>query len=214
MKDFVFALFRTSVGRKAVMGLTGVGAIVYLVLHLTGNTFVFGGPDTYNTYAKGLHSLAFLPLLELGLLALFLVHISFGVTVTIQNWRARPIEYAAGRYRGIRSYAAKAMIFSGLLILVFIFFHLWDVRFGPGVEEMTVFERVENALKTFDGAAVYLVGFLAMAVHLTYGAASSLQSLGLRHAQHDAWVEWLGGICAWALALGYALIPLRFWSGG
>jgi len=75
------------------MSLTGLGGIVYLIIHLVGNTVVYEGPTTFNGYAGSLHAVPFLPLLEAALALLFAVHIALGVILTYQNWTARPIEY-------------------------------------------------------------------------------------------------------------------------
>ena len=119
------ALVKSSVGRKAVMAVTGAGAIVFLIVHLAGNTKLFNGAPAFDGYAHFLHSLEILPLLELLLGVMFLAHISFGIWLTIQNWTARPSRYAVDRSEGNRSLASSTMIYSGLVILAFMVTHLW-----------------------------------------------------------------------------------------
>ena len=221
LKSFMSPLtpfIATSVGRKAVMSVTGLGAIGFLCVHLLGNTFIFGGPDSFNAYAHALHSIPVLPLLQIALGGMFFVHVLFGATVTWCNWTARSTGYQVGRWRGVRSLLASSMIFTGIFILAFIAFHLWTVRYAPSyaghdLAGQEIFRRVQVALTSRIGVSVYLIGVLALAFHLTYGLANAFQSLGLRHPSHDGWIALGGFLLAWGLALSFATIPILFLLG-
>jgi succinate dehydrogenase / fumarate reductase cytochrome b subunit len=191
------------------MALTGIGAFAYVVLHLAGNCVVWKGQDTFNTYARTLHALPFLPALEAALAMVFTVHILLALVLTWQNYCARPVRNTIACNAGAKTLASTTMIYTGLIVMGFMLFHMWNVRFGPG-REVPVFERVRNALIDPHTAVVYLVGLTALGIHISHGLSSSLLSLGLRHPRHDAWVDLLGRFTALVVATGFVAIVLWF----
>ena len=213
-KSFLVPFLNTSVGRKTVMSLTGLGAIGFLVFHLLGNAVVFKGESAFNVYARTLHSLPFLPLLELGLAMLFLAHLVLGVLLTFQNLAARPAPYAVKASAGRQTFASMTMIYTGLVILSYMLFHVWTMSISPS-ESVPAFDRVRTELTTLWCAAFYLVGLASLGIHLSHGASSALLSLGLRHTLHDPWVDRFGQIAAALLAACFGTIVLWFavWGG-
>src|SRR6476620_6615193 len=93
-------VFTSSVGTKLLIGLTGLALFAYLVLHLVGNALIFLGPDTFNEYSHALISNPLIIPVELGLLAIFLLHIYKAITNYIANAAARPVRYAQKKYAG------------------------------------------------------------------------------------------------------------------
>src|SRR5438105_6144599 len=91
-------VFSSSVGTKLVIGVTGLALFLYLVLHIAGNLMVFGGPAFFNKYAYTLEGNPLLPIVELGLLAIFLIHIFKTVRMFLQNQQARPVRYVRKKY--------------------------------------------------------------------------------------------------------------------
>jgi len=213
-KRFLFPFFITSVGRKTVMSLTGVGAIGFLVFHVLGNWVVFKGESAFNVYARTLHALPFLPLLEVGLAALFLAHLALGVILTFSNLAARPVPYAVKVSAGRQTFASTTMIYTGLIILAYMIFHVWTMSIRPS-ETVPAFDRVQAELTTRWCAALYLVALSALGIHVSHGASSALLSLGLRHPLHDPWLDTFGKIAAAVLAAGFGVIVLSFaiWGG-
>ena len=188
------------------MALTGLGAIGFLIPHLGGNITIVGGEGYFNAYAHHLHSFPLLPLAEAGLAGLFLVHIGYGLMLTVQNWLARPVGYGMERNAGGRTLASGTMIYSGIFILCFMLYHLWTVKLDPAIQGREAFDRVTGVLTGLLGAVLYMIGFGALALHLTHGAASTLQSLGLRHPKYDPLIEGLGRVVAWVVSMGFAAI--------
>ena len=144
--DFIKGIFNTSLGRKYIMAVTGAGLFGFIIAHLLGNLLVFAGPEAINTYAKKLHDLG--PLLwvaRLGLLGMVGLHIWSAIKLTAENRKARVVPYAGEvapvdnhrRDEIISKFAARTMIYSGLIIAAFALYHLahytWKVPQINGV---------------------------------------------------------------------------------
>src|SRR4051794_6697661 len=130
-------VFTSSVGTKLLIGLTGLGLFVYMLLHLVGNVLIFAGPETFNAYSHALISNPLLLPVEIGLLAIFVLHVYKAITNYIANAAARPIRYArkAGAdHTSRKSVASSTMIWSGLVVFIFIIIHVWQFRFGTWYE--------------------------------------------------------------------------------
>jgi len=182
-------VFSSSVGTKIVIGLSGLLLIIYLLIHVGGNLLVFFGPRVFNTYAYNMEVRnPTLPLIEIALLILFLIHIFKTIKMYLANAAARPVSYVkkerAG-YTSRKSLASSTMIFGGLWIVVFLIIHVKAFRFSPEIEwpgggrnlyqqEMAVFA---NPLMV----AFYIVSMLVVGSHLWHGASSAFQSIGLTH---------------------------------
>ncbi len=202
MIQIVADLTTSSIGKKFIMAVTGLGAISFLVVHLGGNVLVFAGRARFDTYAHHLHSFVFLPVLEYALFALFAVHAFLGAVLTIQNWRARPIGYAVKRRAGAATVASSTMIYSGLALLGFLILHLWTVDFGVRAD-MPAYDRVVRAFTNPGCAACYILGILALGLHLYHGASSTLESLGLNHPSYERFILMAGRLAAVVLTAGF-----------
>ena len=126
-------LFSSSVGTKLVIGLTGLLLFAYLILHLAGNAAIFLGQETFNKYSHTLISNPLIVPIEIGLLLVFVIHIYKTVTMWTTNRRARPIAYAKKELAGHTSrkgLASSTMIFSGLLIAIFVVIHVKQFKYG------------------------------------------------------------------------------------
>src|SRR6478672_3351231 len=114
-------VFSSSVGTKLLIGVTGVALFLYLVLHIAGNLMVFGGPAAFNKYAYTLEGNPLLPIVELGLLAIFLVHVFKTIRMFAQNSGTRPVRYVRKKRAGPpsrKTFASSTMILSGLWLFV------------------------------------------------------------------------------------------------
>jgi succinate dehydrogenase / fumarate reductase cytochrome b subunit len=210
-------LFKNPVGRKLIMAVTGLGMIGFVVVHLLGNLSLFLGPDGINLYAAKLHSLG--PLLwvfRLGMVALLGFHVVFGVWLTLENRRAKPEGYAV-RKRQASTLSSETMIYSGLLLLTFILFHLLHFTLGvifPALSNLIdaagrndVFTMVTQS---FHKAGVVLIYVAAMAVlffHIGHGLESLVQTIGLNNEKTLPLFGKLSPAAAVVLALGYVSIP-------
>src|SRR5919106_4340537 len=125
--------FSSSVGTKLLMGLTGLALFVYMILHLAGNALVFAGPEIFNAYSHTLISNPLVLPIELGLLAIFVIHIYKGIAMWRSNKAARPIGYRKKEWAGHtsrKSLASSTMIASGLFVLLFVIVHVKQFKFG------------------------------------------------------------------------------------
>src|SRR5262245_49525495 len=127
----VLALWHTSVGKKAVMAATGLIMVAYLVTHVLANLLVFQGPEKINAYSKFLHGTGgALWAARLVLLAAVVLHITAAVQLTGRRQAARPIAYASGRESQVSTIAARTIRWGGVLILVFLVYHILHFTIG------------------------------------------------------------------------------------
>ncbi|NDD92286.1 hypothetical protein EBZ37_09400, partial [bacterium] len=140
----------SSIGKKKLVGLTGLLISLFTLSHMAGNLLMFVGPDAYNTYSHKLVTNPAIYLAEAGLVAFFLIHIALTVQLTRANRAARPVGYA-GSASGVKktSFAAKTAILSGALLLAFVVLHLQTFKFGEvytttvdGVEMRDIYRLV------------------------------------------------------------------------
>jgi succinate dehydrogenase / fumarate reductase cytochrome b subunit len=174
------------VGRKVIMAVTGMGLAGFILVHLLGNTSIYFGAHAFNSYASHLHQ--FDPLLkvfEVALGLLFVVHVSFGVSLFIRNRRARPVRYAVSASSGGSTLGSSTMFYTGLIILGFIGYHLWAVSFAPKSFMTSIADVIRLHLQSTPVAVAYLLAVLALAVHLSHGLWSLWQSLGAAHPAYD-----------------------------
>jgi succinate dehydrogenase / fumarate reductase cytochrome b subunit len=203
------AFLRSSIGRKFLMSLTGAALIGFVLVHLLGNLTLYADKDgaAFNAYAHLLEANPLLPLAEIGLAALFVIHIGLGIRTALDNREARPVRYKDLESHGNRTLASTTMIVTGLLVLVFLIVHLLDFRFAErhpdGLAYMLV-QRLAGPL----GAVVYVVGVVALGVHLWHAFQSAFQTLGLYHPRYRPMVIKAGWALAVIVGLGFATFPV------
>jgi len=178
----------SSIGRKVVMSLTGLALIGFLVSHLAGNLLLFAGEGRFNEYAHMLVSNPAIYLAEAGLLGIFLIHLLNAAMLTLDNTGARGQRYIARGQAGgpsRKSPFSSLMIFSGLVILVFVPLHIWTFKYGayykvadkPGMRDLhrLVVEVFKDPLQVW----FYVFALLVLGCHLWHGFGSAFESLGL-----------------------------------
>jgi succinate dehydrogenase / fumarate reductase cytochrome b subunit len=208
-------VFNSSVGMKLLIGVTGFALFVYLVIHVLGNLMIFGGQSAFNKYAFTLEGNPLIPIIEIGLLLIFLLHVYKTVRMFLENQAARPVGYAKKKYAGRpsrKTLASATMIVSGLWLLVFIVIHVKAFRYGTEYE-WPAGGRDLYRLEMENFANPLVVGFyvLSMVVvgsHLWHGISSSLQSLGLDHPQWTPRVLVAGKILAVLIAGSFIVIAI------
>ena len=228
--NLLLRLWRSSLGKKYLMALTGAGLVVFLVGHLLGNLQIFGYPELINQYAHFLKSKpGLLWGARLGLLATVGLHIAAAITLTQLNRGARPVAYAGASAYG-SSTRSRYMVVSGFTILAFIVYHLLHfTALRPEVNGVGDFSKLTAELhgeqvpdvyammvlgfQVWWVLAFYLVAQALLFMHLSHGLASMFQSLGLRN--HVWWprVQGFAKAVSIALFLGYASIPLGIVAG-
>jgi succinate dehydrogenase / fumarate reductase cytochrome b subunit len=208
-------LVSSSVGTKILIGITGVALVLYLLIHIAGNMIVFLGPAAYNRYAYVLESNPLLPIIEIGLLLVFLIHIFKTVRMYLGNRRLRPVGYAQKKYAGSpsrKTFASSTMIVSGLWLLAFLIVHVKTFRFSPEVEwpaggrdlYLLEMEAFTNPLMV----GFYVISMIVVGSHLWHGVSSAFQSLG---ADKPAWTRFIlpaGKVIAVLIAGGFIVIAI------
>ena len=176
-------LWQSSVGKKAVMAVTGLILVAYLITHVLANLLVFNGPERINRYAQLLHSSgAALWGVRLILLAALILHIIAATQLAIRSRAARPEPYAGGRDPQVSTVAARTIRWGGALILLFLIYHILHFTTGtahPDFVELNPHHNVSTGFRNPLVAAVYLLAMLAVGLHLYHGVWSSGRSLGL-----------------------------------
>lgn len=215
----------STLGKKFFLALTGLSLFLFVCIHLAGNFLLFKGPEAFNTYSHKLMSLGgLLYVAEAILLAFFLVHMFTAVTVTLGNWKARPDRYSASASRGGPSrmtVSSKTMIWTGLVLLVFMVVHLKTFKYGPyyevqldGETVRDLYRVVAESFKSELYVLFYVVSMLLLGFHLRHGFWSAFQSLGGHHPRYTPIVYGIGVIAAIILGAGFLFIPIWFYFGG
>jgi succinate dehydrogenase / fumarate reductase cytochrome b subunit len=207
--------FGSSIGTKILVGMTGLALFLYLIVHIAGNLMVFFGPDFFNKYAYILEANPLIPIVEVGLLLIFLIHVYKAVTMFLANRRARPTSYEQKKYAGPpsrKSVASSTMILSGLWLLAFVVIHVKAFRYGPEYE-WPAGGRDLYRLETENFAnpgivAFYVLSMIVVGSHLWHGISSAFQSLGLESAVWTPRLLAAGKLVATLIAAGFILIAL------
>ena len=175
--------WQSSVGKKAVMGVTGLILVAYLLTHVLANLLVFSGPERINRYAQLLHSsAAALWGARLVLLAAVILHIVAATQLALRSRAARPQPYAGGQDPQVSTFAARTIRWGGVIILVFLVYHILHFTTGtvhPDFVELNPHHNVITGFRSPQVAAVYLLAMVAVGLHLYHGVWSSGRSLGL-----------------------------------
>ena len=177
------ALWRSSAGKKAVMAVTGVILVAYLLTHVLANLLVFEGPDRINGYAALLHGTGeALWGARLVLLAAAVLHILAAVQLAARRQAARPVAYAGGRKPQVSTLASRTIRWGGGLLLVFLVFHILHFTTGtvhPDFVELNPYHNVATGFANPLVTLFYLLAMAALGLHLYHGVWSSGRSLGM-----------------------------------
>jgi len=225
------SFYRSAVGKKWIMALTGLGIIIFVLAHMIGNWKIFlpdvaGVPDI-DVYSEALRELlvpilppqVLLWLMRTGLIIAFLLHIHAAYALTIINHRARVDDYQGPRHYVAAGYASRTMRWGGTIFIFFLLFHLADLTWGLEPMAPDVWARGEvyaNFVATFSRAPVtifYVISMGILAVHLYHGAWSMFQSLGLNNPKFNAWRRGFAIGLAVLVGVGNAIMPLAVLFG-
>src|SRR5580765_3332676 len=207
-----------------IVALTGVILMLFVIGHLLGNLQIFLGPRWINDYAQHLRDLGpLLWLVRITLLVAVFLHIYFTVSLALENRRARPQRYQKRDYIKA-SYASRHMVVSGVVVLAFIVFHLLHFtgrKFNPHfpllkndpLNHYDVFSMMVYGFRSPYVSGFYVIGLFLLTLHLTHGASSFFQSLGVNNQKLAPTLARGARIFAWLLFIGYASIPIAVLLG-
>ncbi len=208
-------VFSSSVGTKILIGITGFALFIYLLIHIAGNLTVFFGPAFFNKYAYTLEGNPLIPVIEIGLLLIFLVHVYKTIRMFLRNQEARPVAYVQKKRAGWpsrKSLASSTMIVSGLWLLVFVIIHVKAFRYGTeyqwpaGGRDLYRLEMENFASPLMVG--FYVLSMIVVGSHLWHGISSAVQSLGGDHPRWTPRVLLAGKVLAVLIASGFIVIAV------
>jgi succinate dehydrogenase / fumarate reductase cytochrome b subunit len=189
------------------MGVTGLLLIGFLITHLIGNLLIYVSPEAYNAYGASLHAIHGFVAVELGLAAVFIIHIWMAISLTLQNRAARPVGYTEKKRESTLS--SQTMIVSGLIILAFLIVHVNGLRFGPvETHPMGEYGVTIDIFRNPVLVLLYVVGVLLLSPHLRHGIQSSLRSVGLSNNRYLVVIDKISIALAAILTIGFVSIPV------
>lgn len=214
--------FATTIGRKFIMGLTGLVWAGFVFGHMAGNLLMFVSSDAYNSYGHALTSGNLIYVIEALLLGAILIHIGCAISLILDNKKARPMGYAVST-KGDKaaSLASRTMAVSGSLILVFIISHLITFKFGPvymtsvdGVEMRDLYRLLIEVFAQPTYVGWYVVCLILLGFHLKHGVSSLFQSLGLLNSRSEKTIRCVGFVYGLVVSLGFLAQPLVIFFKG
>jgi succinate dehydrogenase / fumarate reductase cytochrome b subunit len=211
--------YHSPIGKKLITGVTGLGLVTFVLVHMVGNLLLFAGHDAYNAYAHHLESLG--PLLwtvETVLAAVFVIHAIAGIHISIGRFRARPEGYATYASKGdpsLQSLSSRTMIVTGGVMAAFLVIHLlnfkFGTRYGTQVDGQSVRDLARLVLEKFQQPA-YAFGYsgvmVLLGLHLRHGIWSALQSLGMMAKPVKLGIYGASLALGVAIAAGFIIMPL------
>ena len=214
-------LFQASIGRKVLMGLTGLFLISFLIIHCSVNSLIFlnDGGETFNATAEFMGSNWLVRTLEIGLFLGILIHIIWALILTVKNKEARPVTYAVVNNNANSPWYSRWMGLLGTLILIFLIIHLkhfWVVsRFTDQITggHTTLFDEMKDVFSQLWVVIVYLLAMISLSYHLMHGFQSAFQSLGLRHQKYTPYIKKLGFWFSIIIPFIFALMPIALYTG-
>ncbi|MCT2594347.1 succinate dehydrogenase cytochrome b subunit [Streptomyces sp. N2-109] len=220
--SLVSLAWRSTVGKKAVMAVSGLIMLLYLVGHLVGNLNMFFGPDEMNGYAHWLRTIGepflkhswFVWIVRFGLVAVVVAHGVSAYQLSRRDIRARPVKYAHQRQRA--SYATRTMRWGGVILALFIVWHLLDLTthtVNPRGEAGHPYENVLATFSTWYGNVIYIVAMLAVGLHIRHGFWSAAQTLGANRPGRDRILKGTANGLALVLTAGFLSIPIGVMTG-
>lgn len=219
-------VWRSSVGKKVIVAITGTVLVLYVILHMLGNLKAFQGSGSggaaIDSYAHWLREVGdpviphegVLWLVRVVLLACFVVHIVGVVQLAQRNAAARPDGYPARRIS--RSFASRTMLVGGLLLLAFVVFHILHLTTGTidpsGFAEGAVYRNLDEAFSSVLFVAIYVAAAAVLGLHLYHAIWSTAQTAGWDKPNRNPTLRRASNFIAVAVAVGFAAVPIAFWT--
>ena len=205
------------------MAVTGLLLILFVIGHMVGNLQIFLGQETINAYGAFLKSKpGLLWGARIGLIGLVIIHIWSAITLSMKNKEARPVAYRVNKSVAA-SYASRTMIWSGLIVLAFIIYHILHFTVGAVSPDLLalrdesgrhdIFQMLVQGFSHPFVSGFYILSMALLCSHLSHGTSSLFQSLGFRSGQRKVWADRLALLLAWGIFIGNSSIPLAILLG-
>ena len=221
---FLLRFWQSAVGKKWLMALSGIVLLGFVLVHMIGNLKVFLGKDHINTYGEWLRTLGepalprtvLLWVVRVVLIGAFVVHIVAAAQLTRMNQKARPVRYQSKRDYVAANFASRTMRMTGIVVALFLVFHLLDLTWGTANSHFVRGDVYDNMFNSFERPAVaiaYIVAMIALSIHIFHGAWSMFQSLGLNNPRWNAWRRYFAAGFALVILVGNVSMPLLITTG-
>jgi succinate dehydrogenase / fumarate reductase, cytochrome b subunit len=212
----VARFYESTIGKKAIMAVTGLILAGFLIAHMLGNLQIFLGPDVMNHYAETLHgNPALLWTVRTILLISIVLHIWASIQLSAVKRQARPIPYT--KYQPIHSsWASRTMMVSGPIIAGFAVFHLLHLTTGtihPDFIPLHAYENLVTGFSVIPMALIYIAVMIFIGFHLSHGVWSMFQSMGFSHPRYTPLIRRAAAVIAWVLIAGFIAVPLSVLMG-
>ncbi|MFC9247496.1 succinate dehydrogenase [Streptomyces sp. NPDC057136] len=216
-------LWDSTVGKKAIMAVSGLVMLLYLVVHMIGNLKIFFGSGEFNHYAHWLRTMGepflhyewALWLVRVGLVAAVVLHAVSAYQLSRRDIKARPSKYVHKKPRA--SYATRTMRWGGIILALFIVWHILDLTTGTvhpgGFQSGRPYQNVIDTFSTWYGNAIYIVAMLALGLHVQHGFWSAAQTLGVGSATRDRVLKTTANALALVLTAGFIAVPVAVMTG-
>jgi len=209
-------IYQSSIGKKAIMAVTGLIGIGFLIGHMIGNLQVFQGPEKLNAYAVTLrHFGPLLSLVRLILLSAVILHVIAAYQLTRMSWSGREFGYKKWKPVG-SDYASRTMRWTGPILLLFIIYHLLDFTFGnvnPSYVQGDVYHNLVASFSVWYITAFYVISMFCLGFHIYHGFWSMFQSLGMNDTKWDATWRALAVVITGVVVIGNIVMPLAVFAG-
>ena len=212
--NLLILILKRTVGQKIVMGLTGLGIFLFVLVHMLGNLWILKGAEAYNTYAFKLHNFLIFEALEIGIFLSFWCHIILGALITIKNKRAKRGSFAPVFSSKNSSLLHRSIVFQAIALFAFLGFHLYSFKFGTyyetvieGEKTRDIFRLVEESFQSLGLVLFYTFSLLFLFIHLLRGFTASFKSLGVSHPSYISLIDKIGWFFSVAITVGF-LIPV------
>jgi succinate dehydrogenase / fumarate reductase cytochrome b subunit len=221
---FLVEFYRSAVGKKYVMAITGVVGMLYVLFHMLGNLKIYLGAADINHYGEFLRELlvpiaprtVVLWLLRTGLIVALVLHLHAAYSLTVMNHQARPVKYQSHRDYVAANFASRTMRWTGIIVLLFLAWHLADLTWGfanPDFVRGEPYNNVVESLTRIPVAILYIVANIALGIHLFHGAWSLFQSVGSNNPRFNEWRRWFAAGFASLIVVGNVSIPVAVMAG-
>lgn len=221
--SWLLRFYRSAIGKKMVMAVSGIILFGFVLVHMAGNLKLYAGAEAMNQYGEFLRDVG-KPLLpregllwiaRIVLLGAVVAHIDAAVKLTLMNRKARPVGYRHHDYVQA-SYASRTMRWGGLIILLFILYHLAHFTVGAAHPDFRHGEPYHNVVVGFSSpliSAIYILANLALGLHLYHGLWSMFQSMGWNHPKFNPWRRKFAILFAIVVTLGNISFPIAVLAG-
>lgn len=206
----------SNIGRKQLIGISGLGLSLFVLSHMLGNMLILVGPKIYNNYSHALISNPLIYVAEAGLIAIFVMHLVLALKISWINWKARDSRYAVMSHgeKGT-SWIQRSLWAQGLLILVFVILHIITFKYGTyysadyGQGEIRDLHKLVIEVFQQPGyVAWYLVALVVLGFHLSHGVGSSLQTFGIHHPRFQKGIKCFSWFYAIVVTIGFLSQPI------